>query len=238
MDDQEHRRWRDGAQKLAGAIVDDEATVGKNRDLFIRAFRYGQAQGRKRRREAQNSSTDERRRHFDGMAEFWETKYEPGGSLQQRTISFLRCLQESADASAQVLDFGCGSGDISIACKNAGYRMSGVDLSPAMIARAKLRSNGQGICFDVVESDEPLTLPYAEAGFDVVIASSVLEYVHDPLGCFRELGRVCRPGGVLIATVPNLCHPRRWLEVALRRPLIRKGRGLPREMHGGCMANT
>jgi SAM-dependent methyltransferase/glycosyltransferase involved in cell wall biosynthesis len=222
MDDQEHQRWRDGAERLAQAVVHDDATVAKNRDLFVRALRYGAFSGRKRGRSVLGTSTDERRSHFDGMADFWETKYEPGGPLEQRTISFVRCLRDSVDARGQVLDFGCGSGDIAIACRNAGYRMSGIDLSSAMIARARLRSNGHGIGFDVLESDEPLNLPYSEARFDAVIASSVLEYVHDPLECFKELWRVCKPDGVLIATVPNLCHPRRWLELALRRSPIRK----------------
>ena len=222
MDDQEHQRWRDGAQRLAEAVVHDDAAVGKNQDLFVQAIRHGLPSGRKRERKPSGSFTDECRSHFEGMADLWETKYKPGGSLQQRAISIIRCLQESVDASGEVLDFGCGSGDIAIACGKAGYRMSGIDLSPAMIARARLRPNGRGIGFDVLESDQPLTLPYPEACFDAVIASSVLEYVNDPLDCFKELWRVCKPDGVLIATVPNLSHPRRWLEVTLRHPLIRK----------------
>ena len=223
MDDREHRRWRDGAQRLAEAIVGDDAAVNKNRGLFLRAIGSGVPAGRNRGRKPAASPPDGRRSHFNGMANSWERKYEPGGSLRRRAVSIVRCLEESVDVPGQVLDFGCGSGDVAIACRNAGYRMSGVDLSPAMIARARMRANGRGIGFDVLESDEPFTLPYPEARFDAVIASSVLEYVHDPLDCFQELWRVSKPNGVLIATVPNLSHPRRWLEVTLRQPLIRKG---------------
>ena len=223
MADEEHQKWRAGAKRLATTIVDDAAAAGQNEDVFIHALQCSPASTRKRSRKPQNTSKDLCRNHFDDMADRWETKYEAGGSLRQRATSFVRCLRALVDAPGQVLDFGCGSGDIATACAKAGYRVSGVDLSPAMIARARLRANGNGIGFDVLESDEPLRLPHAGARFDAVIASSVLEYVRDPLDCFRELWRVCRPNGVLLATVPNLRHPLRWLEVALRQPLIRRG---------------
>ncbi len=223
MDDQEHRRWREGARRLAESVVHDDGAIKENRALFVRALHCGPASRPKRGPNSPSVPMDPRRSHFDGIADLWETKYEPGGSLRGRAISFTRCLQESVKASGRVLDFGCGSGDIAIACREAGYRMSGIDLSPAMIARARLRQNGHGIGFEVLKSGKPLSLPYPEAYFDAVIASSVFEYVHDPLHCFEELWRVCKPNGILIVTVPNLCHPRRWLEVALRHPLLRKG---------------
>jgi SAM-dependent methyltransferase len=225
MDDAEHRKWRAGAKKLAATIVHDDAAVGQNENLFIQALQCGPDLRRKHNTNPPNTSKDLRRSHFDDLADLWETKYAARGSLRQRTTSFVRCLRALVGARGQVLDFGCGSGDIAIACGNAGYRMSGVDLSPAMIARARLRANGDGIGFDALESEEPLRLPHPEARFDAVIASSVLEYVRDPLGCLQELSRVCRPNGVLLATVPNLCHPLRWLEVVLRHRLIRRGFG-------------
>ena len=55
-------------------------------------------------------------------------------------------------------------------------------------------------------------LPFASAAFDVVVASSVLEYVAEPAALLRECARVLRPGGVVLYTVPDLRHPVRWAE--------------------------
>jgi ubiquinone/menaquinone biosynthesis C-methylase UbiE len=94
--------------------------------------------------------------------------------------------------------------------------MHGVDISMSMISCARGHLSGYEIPFEVLSAEMPLALPYPKEKFDAVIASSVLEYVSNPLECFKELGRVCKPDGVLILSVPNMFHPRRWLEAALR----------------------
>jgi SAM-dependent methyltransferase len=58
-----------------------------------------------------------------------------------------------------------------------------------------------------------------------VVASSVLEYVDDPVTTLRECHRVLRPGGTALCTVPDPRHPIRWLEwlidVLARQPALR-----------------
>jgi SAM-dependent methyltransferase len=51
-------------------------------------------------------------------------------------------------------------------------------------------------------------LPFADASFDAVICSEVLEHVPDDLAIFQELTRVLRPGGTLILGTPDYG---RWL---------------------------
>jgi ubiquinone/menaquinone biosynthesis C-methylase UbiE len=160
------------------------------------------------------------RTHFDRQARHWEDKFDVGRSMSERPAVFVHCLQEMLGYTGCVLDFGCGPGDIAIACRRAGFQMSGVDISLPMIKRARWRSRDIGIAFTYLDQAEPLALPYADGEFDAITASSVLEYVRDPTDCFRELWRVCSPSGVLILTVPNLSHPRRWLEAALRPLLV------------------
>lgn len=223
MNDEEHRQWRAGASALAATIMQNSSAVLTNRELF---FRAALSAGATRLGEASNPAGDiptSSRTHFDDVASFWETKYQRGGSFYGRAVPFVRCLQGSLAAGGEVLDFGCGSGDIAMACEDAGYKTKGIDLSPAMIARARLRSYARGITFDLLESDNPFQLPYRDSSFDAVIASSVFEYVRDPVACLTELRRVCKPEGILLATVPNIFHPRRWLELALRLPAICQG---------------
>jgi SAM-dependent methyltransferase len=51
-------------------------------------------------------------------------------------------------------------------------------------------------------------LPFADAEFDLVCAFDIVEHVDDEAGTFRELDRVCAPGGALLLSVP--LHPSQW----------------------------
>lgn len=217
MDESEHRQLREGALALAEAIARDDASLLANRELFLSACqRESSVSARISKAE---DLTDENKRHFDKLACLWEEKFEVGGKLHERGGPFVHFLRQKLGSAGRVLDFGCGPGNITNICKNAGYLMQGVDLSEVMIERARRRSKGQGIGFSVLESAEPLDLPFEPGSFDAVISSSVLEYVSDPLDCLKELSRVAAPGGFLILTVPNMLHPQRWLEACLCRVL-------------------
>ena len=48
----------------------------------------------------------------------------------------------------------------------------------------------------------PMSTPPASATIDIVTAMDVLEHTDDDLAALRELRRVCKPGGLLLATVP------------------------------------
>jgi len=160
--------------------------------------------------------------HFNSQAALWEKKFASSGSMSDRPAGFVECLRRNLGSSGRVLDFGCGSADITMACHVAGFEMHGVDVSERMISIARARFGAHGIPFTLLESGDRLRLPYPGESFNAEIASSVLEYVHDPLDCLKELARVSIPGGVLILTVPNLLHPRRWIEPLLRPLLIPK----------------
>jgi len=54
---------------------------------------------------------------------------------------------------------------------------------------------------DVVQP-APYTLPFDDASFDLVISGQVLEHVEEPARLVREMGRVLRPGGMVILTAP------------------------------------
>jgi len=104
------------------------------------------------------------------------------------------------DPGAVVLDLGCGAGtDLLIAAQMAGPsgRAIGVDMTGAMLGRARSSAAEMGLAN--VELHESLieTLPLADASVDVVISNGVIDLVPDKDAVFDEIDRVLRPGGRL-----------------------------------------
>jgi SAM-dependent methyltransferase len=151
--------------------------------------------------------------NFDREAAGWARNYRSGGGMAPRLDRFAAAVQRAAPPPARVLDFGCGSGELGRSLTARGWRVTGVDVSGAMLDAARraapeiewVRLSGSG------------PLPFATGCFDAVVASSVLEYIANPAATVRELGRILVPGGLLLATVPDLRHPIRRRESALRR---------------------
>lgn len=155
-------------------------------------------------------------RYFDACAPIWERNYAPEGSMRERVSQFGAAVGAHVAAPASVLDFGCGTGEIARALAAAGYALTGCDLSPAMIEAARARAGGPS--YVLLDTDRLPALPFADSQFDAVVSSSVFEYLPDPAGQLRELRRVLRPGGWLLATVPD---PRDSLRVEEARERAR-----------------
>ncbi len=100
----------------------------------------------------------------------------------------------------RVVDIGCGAGiDSLIAARMTGAegRVVGIDMTPAMLARA--RSSAQAVGFANVEFREGYAeaLPVPDAWADVIISNGVFNLFPDKLGGLREMVRVLKPGGRL-----------------------------------------
>jgi SAM-dependent methyltransferase len=99
-----------------------------------------------------------------------------------------------------VLDLGCGAGtDLLIAAQMVGPtgRAIGVDMTPAMLDRARAGARDMGL--RNVELHQCLieSLPLPGASVDVVISNGVIDLVPDKDAVFSEIDRVLRPGGRL-----------------------------------------
>jgi SAM-dependent methyltransferase len=92
-----------------------------------------------------------------------------------------------------LLDVGCGEMPFRPLLPS-GMTYTGIDV-PAS------ESFGMGRNFDIVYFDGK-TIPFADASFDNVLCTEVLEHAEDPGCLIAEMLRVLRPGGTLLATVP------------------------------------
>ena len=97
-----------------------------------------------------------------------------------------------------VLELGCGLGDLLADMLKAGYRCHAVEQSPAMVAAArdtlKKRKLGQP---SLVIQGSSQGLPFSSNSFDTVVSTFPTEYIYDP-DTIAEVERVLRPGGRLI----------------------------------------
>jgi len=94
----------------------------------------------------------------------------------------------------RVLDLACGSGNQSIPAARTGAEVTGIDLAPNLVDRARLNAARAGVSVVVDEGDVE-ALPYGDGAFDTVISMFGSMFAPRPERVAAEALRVCRPGG-------------------------------------------
>ncbi len=99
-------------------------------------------------------------------------------------------------AGLDVLDVGTGTGSTAMAGARGGGRVSGVDVTPELLAVARRRAEAEELPVVWWEGDA-VSLPYPDATFDRVLSTFGVMFAPDPRRTAVELVRVCRPGGTI-----------------------------------------
>jgi len=101
--------------------------------------------------------------------------------------------------SGRLLEVGCGDGDFLVSAEADGWRVTGVEYSPAACKTARQRlKNGEVRCGELQQAG--LT---AEQ-FDLCVVSDVIEHVRAPLEFLQEIHRLLKPGGTLFIATPSI----------------------------------
>ena len=95
-----------------------------------------------------------------------------------------------------VLEFGCGAAQWSIALAKRGARIVGLDLSEQQLAHARQRVSSNGLRIPIVQANAEQT-PFADASFDVVFCDHGATTFADPRRTVPEAARLLRSGGLL-----------------------------------------
>ena len=145
-----------------------------------------------------SGSHESNRAYYDAFAVGYEAlrgDNDPGGYhelLDELEAGFVRRFGAGRD----VLEVGCGTGLVLQRIQEFARTAQGVDLSPGMLEHARRR----GL---VVREGSATNLPYPDASFDVTCSFKVLAHVPDVEGALREMLRVTRPGGHVLAEFYN-----------------------------------
>lgn len=151
----------------------------------------------------EDSRTTAARTHFDR----WSSSYERDAVSRR-----LRGLQSAALAALALgpddalLDLGCGTGAAVREAAPTVRRAVGLDVSPAMIARARELAAGIDN-IEFVEGDVSGPLPFADGEFTAIVCTSAFHHFPRPLDTIAEMSRVLAPRGRLLIADGNRRHP-------------------------------
>src|SRR3954470_23852193 len=123
-------------------------------------------------------------------------------SAAMRDEEALHLLVEvfGAGASDSVLDVACGPGLVVAAFAKICRHAAGIDLTPAMIEKAREHAAALELTNVDWHVGNVLPLPFPDRKFSVVVSRFAFHHFPDPLAVLREMVRVCtRPGRIVIA---------------------------------------
>ncbi len=112
----------------------------------------------------------------------------------------LRRLVEFAGAGPDdtVLDVACGPGLVVCAFAAAARHATGIDVTPAMLDRARVVQREQGLANVTWRLGDVGVLPYPDGTFTIVVSRFAFHHLLDPGAALTEMTRVCAPGGRVV----------------------------------------
>jgi ubiquinone biosynthesis O-methyltransferase len=108
-----------------------------------------------------------------------------------------------AQAGETILDVGCGNARDIIPMLQQGATIVGVDVSEGMIQQARQELAAAGYRDVRLEVGDATRLNFADASFDKIVCSEVLEHIPDAGRAVGEMHRVLKPGGAMVVSTPN-----------------------------------
>ena len=114
-------------------------------------------------------------------------------------------------ANATILDIGCGTGSLSVILARLGHTVTGIDLSPSMIALARTKAAAYGleIEFHIMDASH---VQFAEHQFDVILCRHLLWALSEPEQVLQRWIKLLKPGGAANSDrrlLENRCRPAR-----------------------------
>ena len=182
-------------------------------------------------------SDEERRRRNERVRRAWEREaagYDKRiGWIERRWLGEDNRPWACSRARGAVLEVAVGTG-LNLPYYDRGVRLTGIDLSPAMLEVARRRASELGRSAELLEADAH-HLPFPDEMFDSAVCTLSLCNIPDPDRAVAEMNRVLKPGGALLLVdhIGSTSRPIFWIQKAIelltkrleseyltRRPLV------------------
>ena len=118
--------------------------------------------------------------------------------IQDETTLRLVVEFSGAGPDDTMLDVACGPGIVVCAFAKVVKHATGLDLTPAMLDRARTLQQEKGLANIAWQLGEAMPLPHPDASFSIVTSRFAFHHFLDPLAAIKEMARVCRPGGKVV----------------------------------------
>jgi len=122
------------------------------------------------------------------------------------TVDYDRLLVEDGH---KILDLGCGFGRHAYESLRRGAKVTACDMALPELQEVRATYAAMLLAGEISDSatasacaGDATQLPFSNGSFDRIIASEVLEHIHDDEGALQELFRVLKPGGRIAITIP------------------------------------
>jgi len=163
---------------------------------------------------------------YETHADTWHTD---GGSLNLITLInpprfhyFYNLLREKFPSKKpRILDVGCGGGILTNEIASAGFETMGIDIAKNSLQAARQNANQRGISSVKYSYGSAYSIPFADASFDVVLISDVLEHLLDLRTAISEIRRVLKPNGILLFDTINRTHFSYWITIFFAEKVLR-----------------
>lgn len=165
--------------------------------------------------------------YFDTQSSFWKNIYSGTNVYAEihrdRHATVLNWIVElGLPADSQVLEVGCGAGNLALALAQRGLRVHAVDSSEAMVEQARqLAATSDAGDRLSVGPASIYELPFDDNSMDLVIAIGVIPWIEHPNSAMHEMARVTKPGGYIVFTADNRARLNNLLDPWLN-PLVAK----------------
>ena len=152
----------------------------------------------RKRDEAEFHDRREFLRHHDKEAYERMTRNKKYYSITRRSVEFVEQWLRERCTGKRLLDYCCGTGQVSFQAALYGAEVTGIDISAESIEscleQARVRELSEKMRFLVMDAEN---LQFSEQNFDLIVCSGVLHHL-DIRKAFRELARVLRPDGQIL----------------------------------------
>ena len=117
---------------------------------------------------------------------------------KSRRSIFVKKLDEEIPMGSNILEAGCGTGQMSIVLSRYARQIYGIDLSKGSLIEAKKFIYSNDIKSVHLFRMNIFKLFFEENTFDVIISNGVLHHTYNPKLAFSKLVRVLKPGGIIV----------------------------------------